>query len=235
MKKIFLIFITAIVIPSLIPTGIFAQVKLTPTFVVVPSPTKAPSKDIIDFKEKLASQVVKLSQKNKKAVAGIVESVDDKKLKVKTDDEGEFDVKIDPDLTKFFLISGVDKVEKNLSTLKKDAYVIVGGTQLDQTIDGNVIYQDEQFLTDTGKVVAVNTADNSLDVVTLAKENYTLDIEFSTKQQIVNIKTLELERTSFSKIKEGDSIHFVVKKLTKVKNRFSAVRVLIIPQEYFIK
>lgn len=220
---------------STIRPVVHGQVRLTPTVGQIPSPTKPQSKEIVDFKEKLASQVAKLSKKNKKAVAGIVDSIDSKKFKVKTDDEGDFEVKIDPDLTKFFLITLAGKTEKNISTLKKGAYVIVGGVLVDRVIEGNVIYQDEQFLADAGKIVAINASDNSIDVVTLAKETYTLDVAVATRLQIINIKTLESERTTFTKIKEGDSVHFVVKKATNVKNRFNAVRILVIPQEYFIK
>lgn len=235
MKKIIVISF-AIFLAVVIQSNVFAQIKVTPTPGITITPTKNPqNKQIDDFKEKLASQVAKLSEKNKKAVAGIVESVNDKKIKVKTDDEGEYDVKIDPELTKYYVIVGAGKQEKDLSTLKKDAYVIVGGTLVDRVIDGNVIYQDEQFIVDTGKITSVNTDDNSLDIVTLAKENYTLDIETTTKMQIMDIKSLELGKTGISKIKEGDSIHFVAKKATKIKNRFSAVRILIVPQEYFIK
>ncbi|MDO9027431.1 MAG: hypothetical protein Q7U68_01010, partial [Candidatus Roizmanbacteria bacterium] len=64
-----------------------------------------------------------------------------------------------------------------------------------------------------------------------------------TKQFIVNIKTLEIERVGFSKIKEGDTVHFVVKKTGNPlrqladggNNNYSAIKILIIPQEYFIK
>jgi len=68
------------------------------------------------------------------------------------------------------------------------------------------------------------------------KTVYTLSIETSTKQQIVNIKTLETERIGFSKIKEGDSIHFVVKVNGDEKNNeYSTEKILIVPQEYFMK
>lgn len=53
---------------------------------------------------------------------------------------------------------------------------------------------------------------------------------------MVNIKTLDLERVGFSKVKEGDTVHFVVKKTGEEKNNsYSAIKILIIPQEYFIK
>jgi len=236
MKKTIAVIIITMFLGALIPLRVLGLATVTPTPQNTIAPTKTvQSKQIDDFKEKLASQVAKLSEKNKKAVAGIVQSADEKKIKVKTDDEGEYEVKIDPELTKYFLITGATKAEKDITTIKKGVYVIVGGTLVDRVIDGNVIYQDEQFLVDSGKIVAINTTDNSFDIVTLAKENYTLDVETTTKMQLIDIKTLEPGRTSMSKIKEGDSIHFVEKKAQNIKNRFSELRILIVPQEYFIK
>ena len=45
-----------------------------------------------------------------------------------------------------------------------------------------------------------------------------------------------MERIGFSKIKEGDSVHFVFKISGDEKNNeYSADKILVIPQEYFIK
>jgi hypothetical protein len=54
---------------------------------------------------------------------------------------------------------------------------------------------------------------------------------------MLNSKTGEIEKTGFSKIKEADVIHFVVKKSSeeKEKNRYPTSKILIIPQEYFVK
>ncbi|EKE14431.1 MAG: hypothetical protein ACD_12C00509G0001 [uncultured bacterium] len=53
---------------------------------------------------------------------------------------------------------------------------------------------------------------------------------------MINIKTLLKETIGFSKLKEGDTVHFVVKKTgTEKNNEYSAYKILVIPQEYFIK
>ena len=58
----------------------------------------------------------------------------------------------------------------------------------------------------------------------------------ATTQQLMDIKTLELSKVGFSKYKEGDTIHFVFKKIAGAKeNRYTALKVVIIPQEYFQK
>lgn len=219
-----LIFITAIPV-------VLGQTK-TPA----PTPTSSQSKEIDKFKEKLASKVAELNRQNQKVVAGVVESADSKTLRIKSEDDGTYDVKIDQDLTKFYLITVAGKKEQKLSDIKKGIYVVLSGPQIDRDIQANQIYQDDQFIADSGRVITVNTTNSSLELKTSTKNKYTLDIEIVTRQQILNIKTLDIERSGFSKIKEGDTIHFIIKKSAQSKSdRASAHKILIIPQEYFNK
>ena len=72
--------------------------------------------------------------------------------------------------------------------------------------------------------------------MTTEKINFTLDIEKTTTQRILDIKQSTLKPAGFSKFKAGDRIHFVIKKPKKDdEKRASAIRVLIIPKEYFTK
>jgi len=105
------------------------------------------------------------------------------------------------------------------------------------TITANEIYVDEKYLAKVGRVTEIDSVNYTLKLMTPEKENYNLDIESSTKQSILNIKTLDVEKSGFSKIKEGDMIHFVVKKTAyeQKDNSYSAIKILTIPQEFFIK
>lgn len=237
MTKIIVTLIGVLILCVFSIQKVIGQVRstLTPTSTIAPTKSSE-SKEIDKFKEKLASKVAELTKKNQKVLAGTIGSVDKKKFKLMTENDGEFEVKIDEDLTKFYSILGNQKIEKRVADLKKGMYIIVSGPLIDKVIDANIVYQDEQFLVDFGRIIEANKADNSLVITTLAKENYTLDIELQTKQDIINIKTFEIERGAFSKIRVGDSVHFVVKYSPDIKNnRYSATKVLIIPQEYFIK
>ena len=169
-------------------------------------------------------------------------SLPNSRLKIKTWKDEDIEVKIDPDLTKFYQVSGGQKKEVKSDAVKKGTYIIVTGLIKDKTIEANFIYLDELFVVGSGKVTEVNSQDFFIGVVTIDKENYKLDVETFTKQQMLNIKTLSVETVGFSKIKEGDTIHFVVKKTEsnsadaeKELNRFAAQKILIIPQEYFQK
>ena len=112
------------------------------------------------------------------------------------------------------------------------------GDSLKKTLSkiASSIFVDESYIVESGKITEVNKDSYSVKVMNSAKEIFTLDVEFYTKQLILNIKTLELERTGFSKIKEGDYAHFVVKRGININdNKYSVQKILIIPQEYFIK
>lgn len=191
-------------------------------------------KDIKKFEDKVANKIAEIT-KNKKAVAGTITQITPA-FKIKTSDDVDYDIKIDEALTKFYQITGTTKKELKLSDLEKGDYIIITGPVTDKTISANFVYIDEQFLTKSGKVTDINTDNETINLVSSEKDNYTLDVT-NTRLQILNSKTLEIESTILSKIKEGDTIHFVVKKTgqEKEKNHFPAYRILIIPQEYFTK
>lgn len=193
--------------------------------------------EIKTLKEKIATKVAELREKNNKAVSGTVTTVTTNTMKIKSYDEKEYEVKIDEALTKAYEIVNNQKKEIKLQDIKKGAYIIVTGDLNDKTIAANFIYMDELYIVTSGKVSEVNKEDYYIRVLTTDKETYTLDIETFTKQQMLNIKTLEAEKVGFSKVKEGDTMHFVVKKTGKEQevNRFAAQKIFIIPQEYFIK
>ena len=184
------------------------------------------------FKDKIANVI----KKSDKALSGFVTSNDGSTIKIKAEDDTIYDVKLDSQLTKYFTISGTTKKEIKVSNISKDDYVIVTGVQTDKSITANSIFIDEGYIVESGKITEVDKENYSIKVINSAKETFTLEVETSTKQFILNIKTLEIEKTGFSKIKVGDDAHFVVKKGISVKdNTYSAEKILIIPQEYFIK
>ncbi len=150
------------------------------------------------------------------------------------DEEEEFEIRIDADLTKLYQISGTTTKEITFDSLKKDSYVIVTGVINDKTVDANSILSTNISSLVRGKVGEVKVEDFFLKVLTNDKETYTLDIETFTKQQIVNIKTLVLERmVSQDKGRRHD--HFVVKKtgLEQEHNRFRCSEIFNHPPSFF--
>jgi hypothetical protein len=192
------------------------------------------SNDVKNIKEKLASITRK---KDQRAVAGYCKIIDNK---ISLIDSGglEYAVLFDESLTKVYHIAGSSKKEIKSKDLKQDMYIVVTGPTVDKSVSANEVLVDDVYIVQSGKIIEINKSDYFIKITAQDKEEYTLDIEAGTKQNMVNPKTLEIEKTGFSKIKEGDIVHFAAKKDRSdknSKNRFAAQKILVIPQEYFIK
>lgn len=194
-------------------------------------------KEIQNLKEKLASKVAELRSKNDRAYAGEVIGLGKDSLKIRASDNKDYQIKVDSELTKILKIQGTSKKEIDFKNLKKGDYLIATGPIDAATVNANYIYVDEQFITSSGKVSEVKASQGFIRVIGIDKETYTLDIENTTKRLLLNIKSLALETTTLAKIKSGDTLHFFVKKTGSEteKNRYPALKILVIPQEYFIK
>lgn len=230
MKKAGLII--AILIGRLVFHPAFAQ-----TTTATSSPTlSVEEKNIKNLKEKIATKIAELREKNNKAVSGFATQASDQSVKIKDEKEMEYEIRLDDALTKYYQIVGTHLKEIKRADIKKGAFVIATGVANDNVINANIVYIDEMFLVKSGKITEVDKENFSLKVLSTDKDAYTLEIETTTKQQMINVKTLIAEPTGFSKIKEGDTIHFVVKKTGMEKNNtYSAIKILIVPQEHFIR
>ncbi len=203
---------------------------------VKPTATATDESAIQGLKNKIADKVAEIRKNNNRAVAGRVLSTSATSIKIKTEDQGDFEIKPDETLTKYYQITGAQQKEIKNEDIQKDDYIIVTGVISEKTITANSIFVDQQYLVASGKITEVDKDNYIVKVLTPDKTVYNLSIETFTKQQIVNIKTLEAESIGFSKIIAGDSIHFTVKiKGGEKNNEYSAEKILIVPQEYFIK
>ncbi len=197
-------------------------------------------KDIKNLKEKL--EIYTESQKkDERAISGIAK-VKDEIIIVKDEEEDkEYTIKIEDALTHFYQIIGSTKKEIKKGDIKSGDFLIVSGPVVDKTIQANAVYIDEAYIVASGKVFEVNKSDYYIKIITQDKEEIILDIESFTKQNILNIKTLEIEKIGFSKFKEGDTVHFTASKddssagENSMPNRYAAEKILISPQEYFMK
>src|SRR3989338_3375927 len=201
---------------SLLVGNALAQTKtLLPSPEASASPTTVVDRDIQQLKDKIGNKVLEIRKKNNNGE--------------------ENQIKFDDTLTKYFKITGAQKKEIKVDDIKKNDYAIVSGVVTDNIITANVVLIDEKFLVDSGKITEINKDNYNIKVLTSDKNTYSLDFETNTKQYMINIKTLLKETVGFSKLKEGDTVHFVVKKTGDEKNNnYSALKIMIIPQEYFI-
>lgn len=216
----------------------YAQTK-TPTATPTKeaSPSASVEREVRELKDKIATKVAELRQKNNKAIAGFITDISSKSIKVKSDNDTTFTIRVDESLTKYFQITGTAKKEIKKDDLKKNMYIIASGVISDNSIDANFVFVDEYLLVKSGKITEVNKTDFYIKVISPDRETHTIDIESYTKKSLLNIKTLVVETVGFSKIKEGDTIYFVAKKTgnEQESNRYPGTKILIVPQEFFVK
>lgn len=193
-------------------------------------------KQIVELKEKVASKVAELQKKNNQGRSGYITEIKNDFLSIQDRKNDIYKVSIDPIVTKYYQIINNQKKEIKKEDLSINQYVIIEGIISGNQIEANAVYIDENFLINSGRVIEINKNEYWIKVNTLEKETLILDIETYTKKYLLNIKTLNLENIGFSKIKEGDTVHFVIKK-EKIKpvERASALRLIVIPQEFFLK
>jgi len=202
------------------------------------SPSAA-GKEVRIIKEKIASKVAELTKQEKKVISGRVIEIKDDQITLLTDvtlDEKKR-IKIDPELTKFYQLAKGKKREIKRSVISKDDYLIVPGLIFSNVI-ANTVYRASPYVVSSGRIVAVDKKNYTIDVLTIDKDKYTFDIEKTTRQRILDLKTLGIKKAGFAKLKEGDRLHFVynpalIDKKNPQKNHYPLMRYLIIPQEYF--
>jgi len=194
------------------------------------------NEEVTQLKEKIANKVQELKE-TQHAIAGVVASNDEKLMIIDTESRGKMEIEIDGTLTEFFEVSGSSVKEIKQEDIDDKDYIFITGPEIADSITANAVYKDSSYFVFSGKIAEVNNDDYSIRIITVDKSNVILDIESSTDVQLMDIQTLETEKIGFSKLKEGDSIHGVVKRNTLEQNqdRFSAEDLLIIPNEYFIQ
>ncbi len=191
--------------------------------------------DIEQFKDKLASKVAELQKKDEKAISGFITEIKEKEIRFKTKENEIYTGELDDVLTKFYSLKSGIKKEITIEDLSKDDNIIVTGPINGKIITANNIYLDTSYLSDSGVVSEVNQSEFYIKVSLLKNETVTLDIETLTKKLAVNLKTFKLEPIGFSKIKSGDTVHFIYENTnsSKTEKRYSAEKIIVIPQEYF--
>ena len=109
---------------------------------------------------------------------------------------------------------------------------MISGPSIENQISANIIYLQTSYLVTYGQVVNTDSSAFTIDVVTSNKEQLTLDVEEDTTQRMLNSDTLELKKSGFSKIKNGDTIFFSTVQPAENAKKASALRILVIAQEF---
>ncbi|PIZ65353.1 hypothetical protein CO051_00960 [Candidatus Roizmanbacteria bacterium CG_4_9_14_0_2_um_filter_39_13] len=205
------------------------------------SPTKEVSEvldsQVQELKDKVAEKVEELKERKKQAVSGIIQEIKNNVITILNAENNKIDVDVDDTLTSYYDIVGTKVKDSSKDNVEKGDYIFVTGPEIGETVTANEVYTDTQYIVMSGKITEVNAEDFTIKMVTIDKTNYILDIEKSSKRNLLDIKTLKTVSIGFSKLKEGDSVHAVVKADIEKPDQthFSAIKLLIIPNEYFLQ
>lgn len=243
MKKIIILFLGLLTVSLVVKTDRLAfaqsitstaQTLETPKPTIKPVATTIEDENIKTLKDKIATKVAELREKNQIMMTGILQKKDNTSMTIKDEKETDIKIMIDSDLTKIYEVLSNNLKEIKIKDIADNSYLIISGTKIDDSVSANIIYIDTEYIVASGKVIEVNIDEKTVGVLTTDKEQYLLDIETKTKQSLLNVKTLETQKGGFSKLKVGDVIHFVAEKVKNEKTgRNKTLRLLLIPQEFF--
>jgi hypothetical protein len=191
------------------------------------------NKTVQSLKDKIEDKVEQMNKKSKKIVKGYISSIKDSTIQIKSESDVSYTITLDDTITTIQSASVSDQDELEQSDLVKDDYILVSGPIIENQISANLIYVQTQYIVIQGQITSINRESFTIDVLTLDKDSYTLDIDDKTKQVLMNSKTLALEKSGFSKFQVGDNIHAVLIKPKGEVKTVQTIRTLIIPQEYF--
>ncbi len=236
-QKLFVLFFACMLVGiGAIP--VYSQSKnATGTASITVKPTSTADDEVDKLKEKVAEKVLTMTGEREKAVSGIVESIKEKELVITDMEGGTVEIVLDDTLTKYYNVQATIIKEVKQSDIEKGDYVFAAGPEISGSINANGVYIDQRYMVTSGKITEVDAEEYTVKIVTLDKNNLLLDVQTRTTQEMLNIKTLALEKIGFTKLKEGDSIHVVMKAnlQNQAQTRYDAEKILIIPNEYFIQ
>lgn len=233
--RVFLILMSALLVHYYFLVTASAQIpKKTPTPTIKTSPTPANvDRNVELLKEKIATKVAELRRESKKVLAGRITKVEKDYFMLETSDNKLYQVTVDETLTTIYSLIQKTATRISLTDLKLKDYTIVSGVPIENVINANIIYLTKQYIVTSGKVTDLNSKEFTIDVLTTQRDRIKLDVESSTTQFMYSEKSDATVRSGFSKIKVGDTIHFVIEKPDEQSEplRAPALRLLLIPQE----
>lgn len=189
---------------------------------------------IKSLREKIESKVEEISKESKQIVRGTVKSISEDTIEVTTPNNSSFTVSLDDTITTYVktTVDGEEEIEPE--EIAEGDYILVDGPIIEEQVSANKVYRQTEYLVLQGQITDIDTPNFTVNVVTPEKDEYKLDIEEETEQSILDSVSLEISSAGFSKYKVGDSLHFVIEKTEDTEKSITAVRTLIIPQEFFV-
>lgn len=177
------------------------------------------------LKGKLEQKVLQLRSEAKKAVHGTVKDISDKTLTVTTDGK-TVSIKLEPEVTKFYEVNGVDLVDREASDVASGDRVTVFISKLPDEEKSYTVYKDSLPSLIVGKIADIDDTAFRLTVLDLEQTKLLVDVESSTAQQAFNKESGKVEKYGFSKLQIGEQIFIIA---TQIKDIYTAGSYVVIP------
>jgi len=203
-----------------------------------PSPTSAPKpsetatetidklKQIKELKEKIATKVAELREKEKAGLFGSVGKIDKTTITLSTA-KGDRNVTFSED-TFFYQISGNNKKEISIKNIDVDDTISVFGyTNDDKSLtSAKYIYLHSPLIYISGKISAIDKENFTITVIEKEKE-ILVDIEKYTTNYVFDKNKNSLVKIGFSKLTSDSIAHIIGTANANEKNRISANRIYV--------
>lgn len=191
-----------------------------------PSPTPEKLKQIEDLKERLATRVAQLRQTQRRAISGTIKSISISTLTIEAPTK-DLKLELADDIVVIQYLKN-KRTKLTTAALDKGDVVAVFGNY-DVTLDiltPKVIHIQTPIAASrkTGIVTDIDKADFSFVLQTPEAQTVTVDFEKNTTTQKYSPGN-GLEKSGFSKIAIGDTVHISAVSKTKKIDRVSAVNI----------
>lgn len=185
-------------------------------------------KQIEQLKEKIATKVAELREKDKRAVAGNVKKITGTSFLIADRKGNEYTISYSDDTT-FYAVTVGEKKETSAKKIKEDDTIVVFGyTATDKTtLSAKYVYQETPLKRIIGKIVDIDKTNFTITVKD-KEGNQAVDIESFTKMTVYT-KSKGKQKGGFSKFKIGDIIHVAGRVDKKDTEKLSASFIITLP------
>ncbi|MCR4329397.1 MAG: hypothetical protein NUV65_02525 [Candidatus Roizmanbacteria bacterium] len=177
------------------------------------------------LKDKLEKKVLQLRYEAKKAIHGTVKNISDSAIQINTDSK-TVSIKLEPEVTRFYEVDGVDLIDKEAKDVTIGDEVTVFISKLPDEEKSYTVYIDSLPSVIAGKIADIDTLAFRLTVFDLEQSKLLVDVENTTNQQAFNKESGKVEKYGFSKLQIGEQLFILA---SKNKDIYTATSYVLIP------
>lgn len=191
-----------------------------------PTPTTEKSQKIEDLKDRLATKVAELRQKERRAMYGTVKSISVSTMHIDMETK-DIKIELTDDMKVFQILKG-KRTTLTVDDIAKNDRVTVFG-EYDTTLEllrAKVVFiENTQIEHISGVITDVNKKDYTITITTQQDVPYVIDYETSTKLSVLSTSE-GLSKGGFSKLISGDTVFITGTLVLNKDKRISALRIV---------